>query len=212
MTSRRYHSPRRAEQAAATRHAVLTAAREAFLRGGYRGTTIADVAREARVAVDTVYATVGRKPALLRAVLEAAISGTDDPVPALQREYVARTRAAPTARGKIAAYVEGMVAVQARLAPVYLALRDAASTDDESAALWREISERRAGNMRAFAGELRGTGELRDDLTDDTIADVIWSTNGPEYWTLLVHDRGWPPDRFGAYLVDAWERLFLATP
>lgn len=209
MTSRRYHSPRRAEQAAATRHAVLEAARALFLREGYRATTVADIAREARVAVDTVYATVGRKPALLRAVLEAAISGIDDPVPALQREYVARARAASTARGKIAAYVEGLVGVQARLAPVYLALRDAASTDDDSAALWHEISERRAANMRTFAAELRSTGELRADLRDDEIADIIWSTNGPEYWTLLVHDRGWTPERFGEHLVDAWQRLFL---
>src|SRR5690349_5700501 len=189
--ARRYHSPRRLEQAVATRRAVLDAARDLFVSKGYRATTVADVAREARVAVDTVYATVGRKPALLREVLETAISGTDEPVPALQRDYVARSRAAPTARGKIAAYVEGLVGVQGRLAPVYLALRDAAATDTESSALWQELSERRARNMRAFAAELRATGELRPDLSDDDVADVIWSTNGPEYWTLLVHDRGW---------------------
>src|SRR5881628_145973 len=84
---RHYHSPRRAEQAAATRGAVLDAAREAFVSNGYAATTVADIARRARVAVDTVYATVGRKPALLREVLEAAISGTDDAVPAADRDY-----------------------------------------------------------------------------------------------------------------------------
>ncbi len=208
--SRRYHSPRRAEQAAQTRRAVLAAARALFVSNGYAATTVAEIAREARVAVDTVYATVGRKPALLREVLESAISGTDAAVPAEQRDYVVRVQAATTARDKIAAYVTGLVAVQSRLAPVFLALRDAAGADTESAALWKEISDRRAQNMRRFAADLRGTGELRADLTDDEVADIVWSMNGTEYWVLLVGNRGWSAERFAAYLIDAWSRLLLA--
>src|SRR5437667_153535 len=154
-----YNSPRRAEQAIATRRAVLDAARELFIEHGYAVTTVADIARRARVAVDTVYAAVGRKPALLREVLETAISGSDQAVPAEQRDYVARVRAAKGAREKIEAYVAALVDIQPRLAPVYLALRDAAATDPDSAATWREISERRARNMRAFAADLRATGE-----------------------------------------------------
>ncbi|HEY2225877.1 helix-turn-helix domain-containing protein [Actinomycetospora sp.] len=209
--SRRYHSPRRAEQAAATRGAVLDAARDLFVAQGYAATTVADVARRARVAVDTVYATVGRKPALMRAVLETAISGTDQAVPPEQRDYVARVRAASGLTDKIAAYVGGLIRIQVRLAPVFLALRDAASADPDSAALWTEITDRRARNMRDFAADLRSTGELRDDLTDDEVADVVWSMNGPEYWVLLVGDRGWTPERFGAFLVDTWTRV-LTSP
>ena len=207
--SRRYHSPRRAEQAAATRAAVLAAAREAFVGNGYAATTVADIARRARVAVDTVYATVGRKPALLRAVLETAISGTDEAVPAADRDYVARVRAASSATEKIKTYVDALVAIQARLAPVYLALRDAAATDPDSAALWTEITERRARNMRDFAADLRSTGELRNDVSDFDIADIVWSMNGPEYWVLLVGERGWSHERFAMYLVDVWTRVFL---
>ena len=98
--NRPYRSPRRAEQAAATRAAVLASARELFVTKGYAATTIADIARHARVAVDTVYASVGRKPALLREVLETALSGTDVAVPAAQRDYVQRVREAPTAPGR----------------------------------------------------------------------------------------------------------------
>jgi AcrR family transcriptional regulator len=209
-TARRYHSPRRAEQAAQTRKAVVAAARDLFVEQGYAATTVAEIARAARVAVDTVYATVGRKPALLREVLETAISGVDVAVPADEREYVARVRAATTARGKITAYVAGLVEVQRRLAPVFLALRDAAGADTDSAALWKEISDRRAQNMRRFAGDLRTTGELRADLTDDDVADIVWSMNGTEYWVLLVGERGWSPERFATYLIDAWSRLLLA--
>jgi hypothetical protein len=79
---------------------------------------------------------------------------------------VARVRAAKGAREKIETYVAALVEIQPRLAPVYLALRDAAATDPDSAATWREISERRARNMRAFAADLRATGELRTDLPE----------------------------------------------
>ena len=207
--SRRYHSPRRAEQAAATRAAVLAAAREAFVSRGYAATTVSDIARRAGVAVDTVYAAVGRKPALLREVLETAISGTGDVVAAEDRDYVARIRAAPTAAAKFATYAGALVAIQRRLAPVFLALRDAGATDPDSAALWSEITRRRARNMREFAADLRSTGELREDLSDDEVADIVWSMNGPEYWVLLVGERGWSERRFAAYLVDAWTRLLL---
>jgi AcrR family transcriptional regulator len=206
---RRYHSPRRAELAAATRGAVLAAAREAFVTNGYPATTVADIARRAGVALDTVYATVGRKPALLREVLEAAISGADKAVPAADRDYVIRIRAAATATEKIEIYACALVAIQARLAPVFLALRDAGGTDPDSAMLWSEITRRRARNMLEFAADLRATGQLRDDLSDDEVADIVWSMNGPEYWVLLVNERGWAHQRFERYLVDAWTRLLL---
>ena len=209
---RRYHSPRRAEQAAATRRDVLSAARELFITNGYSATTIADIAARARVSPDTIYATVGRKPALLRELVETAISGTGQAVPAEQRDYVTRISAAGTATAKITIYAHAITAIQQRLAPVFLALRDAAATDPDCASLWRQIAERRATNMRAFAADLRSTGELRDDLTDGQVADIIWSMNAAEYWDLLVHERRWTPAQFQNWLTDAWTRLFLRGP
>lgn len=209
---RTYHSPRRAQQAAQTRAAILAAARSLFVDQGYARTTIADVARAAGVAVDTVYAAIGRKPALLREVLETALSGTDEVVPGPERDYAARVRAATSARDKIAAYVSGLVPLQTRLAPVFLALRDAGASDADSAATWQQIAERRGRNMLLFAADLRTTGELRDDLTDQDVADIVWSMNGSEYWVLLVSGRGWTPERVGAHLTDAWTRLLLRDP
>jgi AcrR family transcriptional regulator len=209
---RSYHSPRRVEQAAATRRAVLLAARELFISTGYTATTIAEIAERARVSIDTIYATVGRKPALLRELVETAISGTDQAVPAEQRDYVTRITAAATAVDKITIYAHAVTGIQQRMAPVFLALRDAASTDPDCAALWAEIAQRRAANMRRFAADLRSTGELRDDLSDDRVADIIWSMNAAEYWVLLVRERGWTPDQFTDWLIEAWTRLLLRTP
>src|ERR1700712_1623954 len=166
---RPYNSPRRVQQAALTRQAVLGAARELFVENGYTATTVAEIAARARVSVDTVYSTVGRKPALLRELVETAISGTDQAVPAQQRDYVARMRAAATARDAIVIYAQAITAIQQRMAPVFLALRDAATGDPDCAVLWTEIADRRARNMRALAADLRATGELRDDLSDDQV-------------------------------------------
>jgi AcrR family transcriptional regulator len=207
-TTRPYHAPRRAEQAARTRRSILDAGRDLFTLQGYAATSIAEIAQHAGVAIDTIYATVGRKPDLMRELVESAISGTDYPVPAEERDYVQRTIAAATAREKFATYAEGIIAIHRRLAPTFLALRDAAVSDPDCASLRKQISERRATNMRRFAADLRSTGEIRADLTDDQVADIIWTMNAAEYFDLL-HQRGWTPERIRSWLADAWARLLL---
>jgi AcrR family transcriptional regulator len=206
---RRYTSALRAEQAAATRRAVLEAARELFTAQGYTATGITAIAARAGVAVDTLYAAVGRKPALLRRLVETSLSGIDEVVPAEERGYVRRIRNVSSAREKIGIYAAAVAAIGVRLAPIHRALAEAALTDPDCAALRAEIRERRAANMRLFAADLRATGELRPDLTDDEVADIVWSMNAAEYWALLVGERGWSPERFGAWLADAWTRLLL---
>lgn len=209
-TKRRYHAPMRAEQAASTRRAVLEAARELFTTRGYAATTVGQIAERADVAVDTLYATVGRKPVLMREVFETALSGRDVAVPAEERDYVRAIRAAPTAREKLAVYAAALTSIAPRTAPVQLALRDAAVRDADCAALHTELADRRAANMRLFAADLRATGELRTDLSDDEVADIVWVQASAEYYLLLVQQRGWTPQRFGEHLRDTWTRLLLA--
>jgi len=208
--ARRYRSPRRAEQAAGTRRRILAAALALFTEQGYTATSMAQLAARAGVAVDTVYATVGRKPALLRELFETALSGTDQVVPAEQREYVRRIRTADTAAEKLAGYAEAVSRIGLRMAPIHRALAEAALRDPECAALRSEISARRAANMRLFAADLRATGELRPELSDDDVADIVWSMNAAEYYALLVGERGWTGERFQSWLADAWTRTLLS--
>ncbi len=210
--TRRYHSPRRAEQAAQTRHAILQAAREVIVEKGYARATIADIAARASVAADTVYAAVGRKPVILRELVETSVSGQDVAVPARERDYVARVKAAPDAATKLGSYASAVAEILPRLVPIFLALRDAAVDDPDCRALWAEISTRRARNMLELAADLRATGEVRPELTDQQVADIVWSLNAPEYVDLLIGQRGWTADQVGDFLRDAWVRLLLATP
>src|SRR5215203_3081103 len=207
---RTYDASGRRERSAATRQRIVDAARDLISRRGYRGTTIAAIAAEADVNVDTVYALVGRKPVLLREVIEQALSGTDHAVTAEERDYVRAMRAEADPARKLAIYARAMREIQVRLAPIFLALRDASSTEPEARDVWQQISERRAANMRALARDLREAGGLRADLSIDEAADVIWATNSSELYVLLTVDRGWSPEHFERWLTDTWHRVLLA--
>lgn len=209
---RAYDSTLRQENAERTRATILDAARTLFCAKGFAATTMGAIAEEAGVALDTVYASVGKKPALFRLLIESAISGRAEAVPAAERDYVRRIEEEETAKGKLALYAAAVRAIQPRLAPLVRVLGAASTADPDLGAMWKEISDRRAKNMRLFARSLQSTGELRRDLDLDEIADVLWSTNGPEYYWLLVEERGWSLDRFEAWLADAWARLLLEYP
>jgi AcrR family transcriptional regulator len=206
---RRYDARRRQEQSATTRQRILDAARELIIDGGYHSTTVAEMASRAGVNVDTVYALVGRKPVVLRALIEQALSGTDGVVAAEDRDYVKAIRSSPDPREKLAIYARAVADIQARMAPLFVALRDAASTDVDARTVWEDVGRRRAANMRTLAAELRAAGGLRDDLSIDEAADTLWATNSSELYVLLTGERGWSSDQFTRWLTDAWHRLLL---
>lgn len=205
---RRYDGSRRRAAAAATRQSILIAAREVFLERGYVAATMPAIAKRAGVALDTIYASVGRKPALFRELIETAISGQDDAVPAEQREYVKVMRAEPEAGRKLEIYAAAVTAIQIRLAPLVALMRDAAAADEQLAHLWKGIADRRAVNMRLLAADLASTGRLRVGIEE--AADVIWATNSPEFFLLMVRDRGWDSERFQAWLAATWRKLLVA--
>ena len=205
---RRYDATGRRQAAARTRAAILDAARELFTERGYAATPMTAVADRAGVALDTVYASVGRKPELARLLIETAISGTDQAIPAEQRDYVQAIRSAPDAATKIAIYASAVTAIAPRLALVLGIIQQAAQGEPELAALWAEIAERRAANMRLFVADLAGAAPLRLDPED--AADIVWATIAPELYQLLAGQRGWSPQRYEYFLADTWHRLLLA--
>jgi AcrR family transcriptional regulator len=206
---RPYDAALRRAQSAETRRRIVEAGRALMLDRGYRATTIAAVAAEAEVNVDTVYALVGRKPTLLRELIEQAVSGTDHAVVAEEREQIQAILAEPDPAVKLALYAKAMREIHARMAPLFLALRDASSTEPEAKSVWQEISDRRATNMRKFIGDIRKSGRLRAGLSLNDAADTVWVMNSPEVYVMLTVDRGWSPARYERWLAESWVRLLL---
>ncbi len=190
---------------------MLHAARKLFTSRGYAATSVADIAGAAGVSVDTIYAAVGRKPQLLLAVHDMELAGADAPVEAEERDYVRRIRAARTAAEKLRIYTAALADLLPRTVPLLQSLRAAGETDPDCREVYRVISERRAKNMRVLAADLRTTGELRGDLDDDTVADLIWSMNAPDYY-LLMRSRGRTPEQYAAMVRDVWTRTLLENP
>src|SRR5882724_2544777 len=85
--TRRYDSPRRREQAAATRREILEAAQRLFEEHGYATTTIAAIAAEAGVALKTVYVAFETKSGVLRALWHLLLRGDEDEVPVMARQW-----------------------------------------------------------------------------------------------------------------------------
>lgn len=205
---RRYDIEGRQAQSERTRQRLLDASRASFVAHGYRATTVAEIARRAGTHVDTLYALIGRKPQILRELIELAISGTDAVVAPDERDYVQRMRAEPDPAAKLAIYAAAIRAIQGRMAPLLLALRDAAATEPDAQQVWQDIGDRRAGNMRRLVAEL-GDNALRAELSTDDAADTIWATASSEMYIMLTRDRGWTADRYQHWLIDTWTNLLL---
>lgn len=206
---RSYNSELRATAAEETRRTVLAAARRLLVEKGYGAMRMERIATDAGVAVDTVYAAVGTKPMLVRLLIETAISGSDVAIPAEEREYVQRIRAASSAKVKLETYARALRLIHSRLAPLVRALRDAAAEHADLATLWREISDRRRRNMLLFADDLLATGEVRAGITREDLTDTLWVMAAPEVFLLLTQDRGWSAEQFCTWLATNWCRMVL---
>jgi AcrR family transcriptional regulator len=205
---RKYDGSRRRAAAEAKRLDILAAARDLFAAGGYAATSVQEVARRAGVSVDTVYTSVGRKPQLLLAIHDMALAEGPAPVAATRRGYVQAVRDAPTAEAKIRTYAAAMARVLPASVPVLNALREAGATEPDCAAQVEEISQRRAANMRLLVADLRATGQMRPEVSDDDAADLVWSLNSPE-WYGLVTSRGRSPQQYADLLADVLVRTLL---
>jgi len=203
VKTRRYESPRRREQAAATRRAILEAAQALFERDGYAATTIAAVAREAGVATKTVYLAFETKSGLLRALWHLLLRGDEDDIPIGERAWYRAMLDEPDPARRLAIGARGARTVKERAGGLLRVIRTAALVDADAAALWDRIESDFHTNQMAIVETVHRDGALRRGLGVARATDILWTLNHPDVWHLLVVERGWTPA--------AWERWFLAA-
>lgn len=208
-STRTYDSPRRRAQAAATRAAVLDAAAHLFSTRGYGGTTMAAVAAEAGVAVETVYTAVGPKRRLLVEWVDRSVAGDDRPVPVLQRDWVATIADEHDQRTQLRLVAAAVRQAAERAGAAFEVFRRAADTDPELAALWDAAQRNRLEDQTALVRLVAARGPLRDGLDVERAADVVWTVASPDVVRTLVHGRGWSHDAVEAWLADALVALLL---
>ena len=199
--ARRYDSARRQAAAALRRAAVVDAARRRFVHDGFSGTTIASIAADAGVSEETVYKAFGNKVALVRAIRDKALAGEGAVHAERRSDRLQASEHDP--RAIVRGWGVLTMEVAPRVAPVLLLVRDAAASDAELARLQEEMDASRLTRMTQNARTLLRGGHLRDGITLDAAADVLWTYSSPELYELLVIRRGWSIERYGCFVADA---------
>ncbi|MBV8957081.1 MAG: helix-turn-helix transcriptional regulator, partial [Solirubrobacterales bacterium] len=155
---------RRARKALETRHRVLDAAEALFIQNGYAATTMNEIADQADVAVQTLYAVFGNKRTLLTALIDARVVG-DDQTDALRdrQDWQAMERETDADR-QIALFAAIATRIGTRSAAINAVIAGAAGADPEIAAIHEQQRQRRYRDERRIARSLARTGALRDGL------------------------------------------------
>lgn len=186
---RNYDSSRRRRQAEQTRADVLMAAMRLFAEEGWTGTTIAAIAREAGVAVETVYSGFGSKKALVRDAYDASVVGDAEPVPLAERPEFARMSEGSLG-DRLRAGLDMLADVHERTSGTWRALNEAASGDADLTAWMREADERRRTDVR------RSLERILERTIPEAQLDILWVLFSAETWRHLVEERGYSRARY----------------
>ena len=192
----------RAERARRTRRRIIDAAAALFLERGYAGATVRAIAEAAGVAVPTVELGFGTKARLLKAAIDVAIAGDDEPVPVLDRAWADAARRATKPAELLEIAAEVIAAAQRRSAGLVLAVFEGGRTDSDLAALAQELTDQRAGTARWLVDALAALAPPHADAADD-----LWLLMDPAIFDRLVRHRGWTPQQYGRWFARAAHAL-----
>ena len=199
---RKYDSTRRQQNAAQTRQAIVSAARDQFLRHGWHGAAMRDIARAAGVAVETVYSNFPSKAVLFKEVLNVLVVGDDQPIALSERPEFGAMTAGPLA-DRIEAMARLFAEVHGRVARLRMVLREAAYADAELVEMERTVVAEEREQTRLV---------LREFLPDPSDDDIEgWQAIGSsDLYVLLTEARGWTTEKYIRWITDISQALLAA--
>jgi AcrR family transcriptional regulator len=201
-------SPLRREQAALTRARIIEGATAVFEFRGYEGARIEDIAKEAGVAVPTVYKVFTNKRNLLKASVDEAMTGGGTGEVERQawwREQLEES----TAEGQLRLIARNARRIYDRAGQLLEVVHAAAASDSEMEALWQSINDERLARSRTSAKRLANKAKLRTTVAGAT--RTLWTLSGPELYVLQIHGGGLDPDDYERWLADLLVAALLET-
>jgi AcrR family transcriptional regulator len=208
---RPYHSPKREQQALATRRRIRAAAQELFLTRGYNATSVNAIASAAGVAIRTLFLAFPGKAALLSEIIQVAVRGDDQDLPVAAREQWQAMLALP-ADQLLESFAAGTATILARTARL-LELGDLAADQDRDLASFRD---RGHANMRAdfreIATELTHQKAIAPSLSIQHTADTIYALSNHDVYLRLTRECGWTPDHYTTWLATTLQSTLLNGP
>jgi AcrR family transcriptional regulator len=178
-----------------TRGRILEAARRLLASGTYSSVTMEEIAREAGVSYQTVYAIFGTKLRLAQGLVEVGFPHVAD---ALKLFDQLRDSADPEVHLRTGARVSRLI--YELCADLLRFMRE--SGDPELLAHYRAREELRLQEMAKsnLHATLESSGRLRAGISPSEAVTLIWALSGPDQYTQLVFERGWTPTRYEEWL------------
>lgn len=201
-TKRSYNTRLRQEQAKMTRLRILETARRLLVEGTYSSVTMEEIAREAGVAYQTVYAAFGTKLRLAKSMIEYGFPHVGEAVKLFD---------APRASGDAESWLRTAARVFRLIhEPCADLFRFMVESGDPDLQRQNEdIADSRLRRLREVAEAVAQSKRLRSGLSPAEVLDVLWVMTGPECYWEFVFQRGWRPERFEEWLGQSLIALLL---
>ena len=206
---RRYDSTRRQAQAEETRRRILDAARTLFMERGYAGATINEIAKEAGVALKTIYAVFENKRNILLELLNKSSSDRgEEHLPVLERPSVKAVTQERDPRRQLEMFAEVVAGNLEGAALIGEIMNVAAKTEPDIRELVDRLNKQRWQNMAFAVKQFTANGPLREK--DEAAAtDTVWTLTSPEVFLLLTCERGFSKKKYAEWLADKLTRALL---
>jgi len=191
---RSYTQTARAESAAETRRRIIEVTRELLARAPLENVSLPAIATAAGVARSTVYTTFGSREGLMVAVAEDL----------LERGGFARIGQALRGPDVVRAFEISMdvaMDLYSREEPVSQALLSLSAVDRDAQSAAARLNFGRAQGMRRLAERMHEQGVLREDVSVEEAADVLWVITSFETYGQLRRGRGLTPQQVGDRLM-----------
>jgi AcrR family transcriptional regulator len=201
---RSYNASFRQEQAQMTRQRILDAARRLLANGTYSGVTMEEIANEAGVSYQTVYAVFGSKLQLAKEMIEAGFNfeGLDDLVAR------ANTTSDPEVGMRMGAEISRRI--HETCADLVRFMRE--SGDAALLARYHQGEELRLSQQSHVPELLHASGRLKPGLSQPEVLAVLWAMTGTDLYSQLVFQRGWTPAQYEDWLGSALISVLLVPP
>ena len=202
---RPYKPGLRQELAQITKNRILDAASRLFVKNGYSSVTVEDIALEAGVAQQTVYAVFRTKLAVAQTIIWSSF----------QTEGINELMAQAIDSGDVEVHIRigSHIArlLNERFASIVRFMRE--SGDPALLAEYQKIEGLRFDQIRAeISPELTASRRLRAGISHADAVSTIWAMTGTDLYNQLVSARRWTPARYEEWLRDALINMLLEPP
>lgn len=202
---------RQQARVAETEERILRAATRLFVRRGYQGTTLAQVADAAGVSHRTVYVRFGTKAELLKRATDVALVGDTREIDVAHRDWFHAALTAHTLDGRIRALVDGTADLMGRTADLFEVVVQAQVTEPLLAEALQAGRTATRENIRVFIRAAADDGLLHESADIEWLAETAAVVLHAETCLLLRRTRRWRDQDYREWLLLTLQRLVTAA-